>query len=122
VGPGGSREATYALKASLPAGTYHLVLDGFVLGSVDVTFELIRRRGTTDTSLVTWMAHYDAGADVSRAQAFDYDEPAAAIDFAPGDLFVFRYSAANTTTPNAYVPNGDGPLAGGRLPSIALPK
>ena len=44
MGPGGSQEAAYTLKAIEPAGTYHFVLDAVIVKPVDVTFDLLWRR------------------------------------------------------------------------------
>jgi len=106
----------------VPAGTYHLVLDAVITGSVDVTFDLIWRRGSTDMELANWTAHYDPlGAGDYDAQPFEYDEDAMAIDWKSGDQLVFRYTGANTTANEAYIPNGDGPNSHGRIPNITLP-
>jgi hypothetical protein len=106
----------------VPAGTYHLVLDAVITASVDVTFDLIWRRGGTDTELVTWTEHYDplGGGDFD-AQPLEYDEDAQAIDWQQGDQLVFRYTGANTTGNEAYIPNGDGASSHGRDPNITLP-
>jgi len=107
----------------VPAGTYHVACDAIIIGPVDVTFTLIWRRGQTDTNLAQWTRHWDplpsGGYD---AQPYDVDMAAPAIDFAAGDQLVFRYAAANTTTANAFIPNGDGAIAHGRIPSITLPR
>jgi hypothetical protein len=125
VGSGGSQEAPYALKAIVPAGTYHLVLDAVIIGPVDVTFDLIWRHasGAADTSIASWTDHFTPlpGA-VYDAQPFEYDESnCPAIETATGDQLVFRYTGANTNVTEAYIPNGDGPNSNGRIPSIALP-
>jgi len=107
----------------VPAGTYHVICDAIVIRSVDVTFDLIWRRGASDTVLATWSQHFDPLADGTfQAQAYELDVPAPAIDFAPGDEFVFRYSGANTTAMMAFIPNGDGAVANGRIPNITLPR
>jgi hypothetical protein len=99
------------------------VLDAVIMSSVDVKFELIWRRGSTDMPLATWTEHYDAtGGGNFDAQAHEYDQVAPAIDFASGDKFVFRYSAVMALGPEAYIPNGDGALARGRIPNFTLPK
>lgn len=123
MGPGGSQEAPYTLQASVPAGTYHVICDAIVIKPVDVTFDLIWRRGTTDMPLATWTHHFDplAGGAFS-AQPYELDQDAPAIDWKSGDEFVFRYSGANTTTSQAFIPNGDGATANGRIPNITLPR
>ena len=122
MGPGGSQEASFDLRASVPAGTYHVTCDGIIIGPVDVTFTLIWRHGQTDTTLAQWVQHWDPlPGGVYDAQPYEVDMAAAAIDRQPGDQLVFRYAASNTTTAEAFIPNGDGKFAHGRIPSIALP-
>lgn len=122
MGPGGSQEAAYDLRAAVHAGTYHVECDAIIIGPVDVTFTLIWRRDQTDTNLAQWTRHWDplpgGGYD---AQAYEVNEATPAIDYQAGDQLVFRYAASNTTTPNAFIPNGDGARANGRIPSITLP-
>ena len=122
MGPDGSQETAFTLKADEPAGTYHFVLDAVIVKSVDVTFDLICRHDAIDTSLATWTAHYDPlpGGDFD-AQPFEYDEDCVAITAKTGDQLVFRYTGANTTSQEAYIPNGDGSHAHGRIPYIVLP-
>lgn len=122
MGPGGSQEAPFDLRTGVPAGTYHVTCDAIIIGPVDVTFTLIWRRGQTDTNLAQWMRHWDKLADGSyKAQPYEVDMPAPAIDWQAGDQLVFRYEATNTTTPEAFIPNGDGAIANGRIPNITLP-
>lgn len=122
MGAGSSQEAPYDLKASVKAGTYHFVLDCIVITSVDTTFELMHRRGGDDTVLVTWSQHFDPLPEGFDAQTYELEQQAPAIDFTPGDQLVFRYSGTGTTQPQAWIPNGDGKLSGGRIPYIKLPK
>lgn len=122
MGPGGSQEAPFSLRASVPAGTYHVACDAIIIGPVDVTFTLLWRRGQADTNLAQWTRHWDPlPGGRFEAQAYDVDMAAAAIDWKAGDQLVFRYAAANTTTPEAFIPNGDGVISQGRIPSITLP-
>jgi hypothetical protein len=122
VGPGGSQEAEYTLQAGIAAGTYHFVLDCVITASVDVTFDLVHRRGTDDTTLATWTAHYNPiGGGQYDAQPFEYDQDAPAVDYKSGDQLVFRYTGSNTTSNEAYIPNGDGAITHGRIPNITLP-
>jgi hypothetical protein len=124
VGAGGSLEAAYELKASVPAGAVHCVIDSIVIRPVDITFDLIWRRGSTDTVLATWTEHYEPNPGVNfDAQPYEKDVDVQAIDFVDGDRFVFRYTGANTdTTSFAWVPNGDGTGANGRIPNFTFPK
>ena len=122
MGPGGSQDAAFNLRASVPAGAYHVQCDAIITASVDVTFSLIWRRGTSDTVLAQWMRHWDPlPGGVYDAQAYEVDMPAIAIDFQPGDQLVFRYAGANATNSQAFIPNGDGANAHGRIPAITLP-
>lgn len=123
MGSGGSQEAEYSLKADVAAGTYKLVCDGIIIRAVDVTFDLVHRRDGADTTLATVMQHFEPlPGGVFTAQACDIDMTAPAIEFEAGDQFIFRYTGANTTSTNGYIPNGDGHLAEGRIPNITLPK
>jgi hypothetical protein len=92
-----------------------------ITSTVDVQFDLIWRRGSTDMPLVSWSEHYEFIAGDFNAQPFEYDEVAPAIDFQPGDKLVFRYTGTNGATTDAYIPNGDGANSLGRDPSFTLP-
>lgn len=121
-GLGGSLDARFDLRASVPAGAYHVVCDAIILQSVDVTLTLIWRRGSTDTTLAEWMQHWEPlPRDEYRAQSCEVDMPAPAIDFRDGDQLVFRYAGRSASNTMAFIPNGDGPDLGGRFPTIALP-
>ena len=85
MGAGGSQEAEYSLKAAVPAGTYHLVLDSIIIRPVDVTFDLFVRRGTTDTMLATWMQHWEPLPGSFDAQAYEIDQNCPATGFEMGD-------------------------------------
>lgn len=124
MGTGGSQEAEYGLAAGISAGTYHFELDAVIIQAVDVQFDLIWRRGTTDTMLVTFGEHYEPlGGGSFDAQPLEYDEPTTvAVDFKSGDKLVFRYTGTNASVAQAYIPNGDGSLSKGRIPSITLAK
>ncbi len=122
MGAGRSQEAAFELKASVPAGTYHFVLDCVVIAGVDVTFDLMQRRGSDNIVLASWSEHFDPLPTGFDAQAYEKDQSAPAIDFVTGDQLVFRFSAANTIQSEAWIPNGDGGLSKGRIPNITLPK
>ena len=124
MGPGGSQEAPFDLRASVPAGTYHVECDAVIIAAVDVTFTLIwRRSGANDIAVAQWMRHWDPLPGGSfDAQAYEVDMTGAAIAFQAGDQLVFRYAGANTTTAEAFIPNGDGAITHGRIPSITLPR
>lgn len=105
----------------MPAGTYHFVLDCIVIAGVDVTFDLMHRRGADDTVVVTWTEHFNPLPTSFDAQAYEIDLPGTKIDFQAGDKLVFRFSGANTIQSDAWIPNGDGTLSHGRIPNITLP-
>ena len=122
MGPGGSQDAPFNLRASVPAGTYHVECDSIIIAPVDVTFTLIWRRGGSDTQLAQWTQHWEPlPGGVYDAQPYEVDMPGAAIDFAAGDQLVFRYAGANTDNAQAFIPNGDGAISHGRIPAITLP-
>lgn len=125
MGPGGFQEAKYGdLKESIPAGTYHLILDAVINANCMIQFEIIQRRGATDTVLATFSDSYMplSGGENTLAQPFEYDASAPEFSFQSGDVFVFRYSALEAPVAESYIPNGDGMLTGGRIPQIILPK
>jgi hypothetical protein len=106
----------------VPSGQYHFVLDCIVIAGVDVTFDLMHRRGSDNVVLTTWTHHFEPLPASFDAQAYEIDRQAPEIDFKSGDELVFRYSAANTIQAEAWIPNGDGNLSHGRIPNITLPK
>ena len=127
MGPVGTQQdAAFALRASVPAGTYHVICDAVITGSVDVNFALIWRRPSgSDTQLAAWSKHWEPfGGNNFNAQAYEVDMAAQAIDFQPGDQLVFRYAGAGTTSQSTspFIPNGDGRVSNGRIPSITLPQ
>ena len=109
------------MKADLRAGTYHFVLDCIIIAGVDVTFDLLHQRGADTTVIATWTKHFDPLPTGFDAQKYEIDQTGQAIAVVPGDKLVFRYSGANTIMSDAWIPNGDGNLSGGRIPSFTLP-
>lgn len=87
-------------------------------------FDLIWRRGGTDTLLGTWDEHFEPlPGGVYDAQPYERDvATTTAIETQPGDEFVFRYSGLGSTAMQAYIPNGDGAITNGRIPNIRLPR
>lgn len=98
------------------------MLDCIVITSVDAHFELHHQRGADTTLLTSWSNHFEPLAVGFDAQAYETNRDVPAIDFESGDELVFRYSATGTSSPEAWIPNGDGELAGGRIPYMDLPK
>lgn len=124
MGPGGSQQdAAFDLRASVPAGAYHVECDAVITAAIDVAFALIWRRSGVDTQLAAWTKHFDDPGTFD-AQPYEVDMAAQAIDFQAGDQLVFRYAGlgAAGVKPESFIPNGDGPNSGGRLPAITLPR
>jgi hypothetical protein len=112
------------LLDDLPAGTWRLVADGIIVYPVDVQFELIyRQAGGADLMIGTWNQHFDPLPVGFDAQPYEVTVEAPAFAFGAGDQVVFRYTGTGTepNQPMAYVPNGDGARANGRIPFIDLP-
>lgn len=91
---------------------------------VDVTFELLwRRDGRDDVQLAMWQHHFEPlGGGQFDAQPYEDTAEGPAIEFEAGDQLIFRYTGTGTDHEMAYVPNGDGALANGRIPFIDLPQ
>jgi hypothetical protein len=99
-----------------------VICDAIIIEAVDATFSLIHRRGATDTPLASWSQHFEPlGGGSFDAQAYELDVTAPAIEFQPGDQFVFRYSG-ESSAPMAFIPNGNGAASGGRIPNITFPE
>jgi hypothetical protein len=124
VGTGGFLEAALPLKDSIPAGRYHIECDAIIISTVDSQVDLVWRSGSTDTTLATFSKHWEPlPGGVYDAQAYELDvDVTTAIDFTEGDQFIFRYTGTNADRPMAFIPNGDGARANGRIPNITFPK
>jgi hypothetical protein len=106
----------------VPAGTYHVVCDEIFIRPVDVTFELVHRSAGGDAVLASWSEHFEPLAGgVYEAQAYEIDQAAPAIEAADGDQLVFRFTGEHADAMQAFIPNGDGARAHGRIPQITLP-
>ena len=122
MGTGSPQEAEFTLLADIPAGTWGFVGDGIITDSVDVTFEIfVRAPDDGVTAIATFQHHFEPLPIGFEAQPFMASMPFSAITVTDGDQLILRYSAQNTTVPMAYIPNGDGFRAGGRIPFIDLP-
>jgi hypothetical protein len=124
LGVGDSLEAPFTLRGPIAAGTWRLVGDGIITGAVDVHFEVVWRKasGGGDTVLAAWDHHFDPrGGGNFDAVPFEATAQGPAAPAKAGDLLVLRMVISGTTQPTAYIPNGDGPRAKGRIPSIELP-
>ncbi len=124
MGAGRSQEAEFTLLGDIPAGEWRLVADGIIVFPVDVRFELIWRQAAGgDVAIATWDQHFDPLPQGFDAQAYEVTAQGPAITAAEGDQLIFRYTGTNTqpTQSMAYIPNGDGASANGRIPFITLP-
>lgn len=126
MGPGGSqKDAAFTLKASVPAGNYHIQCDSIITAPIDMTFALLLRRDTQVITLAAWSKHWDPlPSGRYDAQPYEVDMAVPAIDFQRGDQLVFRYAGngPSNATAESFIPNGDGPNAGGRIPNLTLPQ
>lgn len=123
MGAGSSLEAAFSLRGPIAAGTWRLVGDGIILEPVDVTFEIIWRHGGADDVLATFEHHFDPLPNSAYvAQAFEDTAEVDAVDASSGDLLVLRYSGQSASLQMAYIPDGEGDHAGGRIPFIELPR
>ena len=126
MGVGDSQlEAPFTLRGPIPAGTWHLVGDGAVLASVDVRFELIWRAGAdapADVVLASFDHHFDPQPSGFDAVAFEAQAAGPAAAARAGDQLVLRITASNTASSTAFIPNGDGANANGRIPFVDLPQ
>lgn len=132
MGFGEPLEAAYRLTAAtapIGAGTWHLIGDGFVYEPVDMRFDVRWRRGAIDgeeATLARFEHHFDPPAEgEGRFDAVPYEADArgVAADAQPGDFLVLRFEvrSSHPIGTRQYAPNGDGPLAKGRIPSLRLP-
>ena len=93
-----------------------------MLAPVDMTFELLHRRGATDDVVTMWSEHFDPASASFAAQLYSKDMAGKKVDFADGDKLVFRFTAANTIESDSWIPNGDGQMSQGRVPNFTLPQ
>jgi hypothetical protein len=78
----------------------------------------------TDTVLATAMHTFDErppGPNHDEAVAFETDMTGIAAGARAGDLLVLKFSVTAGDPACNYTPNGDGPQAKGRYPSLTLP-
>jgi hypothetical protein len=122
VGAGGSLEAAYTLAGPVHAGSWHLVGDGIIFDSVDVTFDVLWRSSAGDMKLVEFSHHFDPQPSGYNAVPFEADAVGVAAPAHAGDKLVLRFSASQSTAQGLlYQPNSDGANAMGRIPSVKLP-
>lgn len=125
MGVGGPLEAAFTLVAPIPAGHWHLVGDGIIFQTCDVTFDLLWRSGAGDSAIASFGQHFDEpmgpGQFDARPADFDADEPA--VPALAGDQLVLRFTVTNAPmSGGAFIPNSHGADAQGRIPSVSLPR
>lgn len=124
MGVGHPLEAEARLTGPIRAGTWHLVGDGIVLYSVDITYDVLWRDAAGDHPIVRFQHHFDplpSGPGQFDATPFDASAPGVEAPARDGDRLVLRFTAENEAMPMPFIPNGDGKNAKGRIPSIRLP-
>ncbi|HVK72004.1 MAG TPA: hypothetical protein VM734_01735 [Kofleriaceae bacterium] len=97
-----------------------------MLAPIDMRFEVLWRKaaGGDDVPIVSWEHHFEPNADnPNRAQSHDFRGDGARVGpNATGDQLIFRYTGLTQgTIPMAWIPNGEGERAMGRIPYLALP-
>ncbi len=130
MGVGDSLEAAYTLRGPLPAGRWHLVGDGIVLGKdvtrVDVRFDIVWRAAGADggsgTVLATFSNRFVRSGSGFAATPFSADATGVAAAARAGDQLVLRISPTGGDPGALFDPNGDGANAGGAIPRIDLPR
>src|SRR6185436_15629969 len=101
-----------------------MVADGIITNPVDMTFDIIwRKQAGGDTVLATFTHHFDPrGGGNFDAVPFDETTAGPAAAAQAGDSIVWRMTTAGTDQPTAFIPNGDGANANGRIPFIEFPQ
>lgn len=124
MGAGGSLEAAYSLSGTGPikAGTWAIVGDGLIFASCDVTFAVLWRTTSGDTTVATFTHHFDPGPAVGDAVLYDDTAAGTAVTPGSGDQLVLHLSVEGSPDQSTlYGLNGDGPVTGGRQPFLTLP-
>ena len=126
IGPGGSLEAPFLLAGPIKAGSWHLVGDGVVFQSTDITFDVLwRDAGNNDHPIVSFTHHFDPMPSGFNAVLYEDDAAGVAAPAKSNDQLVLRMSAPPGGYPDGtmlWIPNGDGASTMGRDPSLTLPK
>jgi hypothetical protein len=100
--------------------------DGYLIArTVDVQFDVLWRNSTgRDLVLATarhTFAEPPAGPAHDDAVPFETDMAGVAAAAKAGDKLVLKFSVTGGDPAGNYTPNGDGPQAKGRYPSLTLP-
>lgn len=116
----------YRLSGPIPAGSYHLIADGFISDEPLVRFEILwRRAGTADDVPIVTFEHRYPAPPVTFAQ-YEETQPGAQVPARDGDLLVLRMNLidGNPQDQAAYVPVGEiqQAPAGARFLTIDIPR
>jgi len=95
--------------------------DGIIVEPVDVRFEIIWRDSNSDHRVALFDHHFDPPSSGFDAVPYEDTTDGTAADASAGDQLILRITGGNSTSPSAYIPNGDGASANGRIPFIELP-
>ena len=122
MGVGDSLEAAMVLRGPIAAGVWHLVGDGIVFDSADLRYDVLWRSAAGDTTLVSFAHHFDPlpPPDQFDAVPFEASAPGKVAPARAGDQLVLRFTAESGSANVAFIPNGDGAHAHGRIPSLQL--
>jgi hypothetical protein len=126
-----SIEAAFGVESDnrIPAGPWHLIGDGIVLEPCDVRYDLLLRDDQGDHPITTWSNHFEPSpSGDNHSQPFEAETLVAAVDAKSGDQLVLRITAEGESGTSGtsgqtvlFIPNGDGALANGRIPSLTRP-
>jgi hypothetical protein len=126
LGPGGSLEAAFLLSGPIKAGNWHLVGDGVVFQSTDITFDVLwRDAGNVDHPLASFTHHFDPQPSGFNAVLYEDNALGVAANAKANDQLVLRMSAPPGGYPDGtmlWIPNGDAEKTMGRDPNLTLPK
>lgn len=116
----------YRLSGPIPAGSYHLIADGFISDEPVVRFELLwRRQGTSDETPIVTFEHRYPAPPITFSQ-YEETQRGTEVPARDGDLLVLRMSLVGGSPQDqaAYVPVGeiqDAP-AGARFLTFDIPR
>jgi len=124
--PGGSLEAAFLLAGPIKAGNWHLVGDGLVFESTDITFDVLwRDAANVDHPIVSFTRHFDPQPSGFDAVLYEDNALGPQVNAKANDQLVLRMSAPAGGYPDGtmlWIPNGDADQTHGRDPNLTLPK
>lgn len=132
MGVGNSLEASYALRAAIPAGVWRLSADGIIAGAtaqvITVRFEVRLRAagadgGAADVVVVSFQNRFVRSLENRFAAVrFSASAPAPEVRARAGDLLVLHATALEGDPGASYIFNGEGANSGGEIPRLDLPQ